>query len=107
MLKALRQYKDSCNEILRQFANKYSLTYGEDVWVDEHIGTKAKLDQYYFHFYDIVTALEKNVPKEDLLEWYNYDTDLSLNYWMDSLRSEVIEKLKEEFSNNQFKLKTR
>ncbi len=73
----LTEYANTCNEIARLFEIKY---FGKDAdlppdWVADRVGEVLIVNDYFFDMRDILTALEKNVTRKKLFEWYDYYTE--------------------------------
>lgn len=100
-----QEYEKICNRYLVEFANKYELSLEPDAWVGGEVGTVAYVSDYYFGFDDIRRCVDENVKWEDLIEWYDYNTEagmlelnqINLKSWMmgaPRASKETIEEIK-------------
>ena len=64
-----------------QFATKHELTFNR--WLNDSVCIFDN-DQF-ISFDDILTDLELNVPKGEILKYYESESDLSFMEWLNSL----------------------
>ena len=75
----LNNYYDSCNALLEAFCKKHYFDY-EDArqsWVAGGVGEIVCCGDYYFNMDVIVTDLKEDAPEEELIKWYDYNTECS------------------------------
>lgn len=66
--KALGNYYEACNELVKEFCKKQDFTF--DDWIGDEVGGHASFDSYWvFVFGDIVTDLELKAPKGLIKKW--------------------------------------
>ena len=73
-----QEYEHICNRYLVEFANKYDLSLEPDAWVGGDVGTVAYVSDYYFGFDDIRRCVDEDVKWKDLIEWYDYNCEVSI-----------------------------
>ena len=71
-------YEAAVTNYLSAFMKQYDLTCDPEPWVGNEIGTIAEVGDYFFSFYDIKRCVDENVKWEDLIEWYDYTTEVSI-----------------------------
>lgn len=75
--KIIRNYENSCNEIVGKFCKKQDIEL--DFWVGDEIGGIASFCcQYFFNIEEILLDLKTNQPKWLILEWQDYVTDYNV-----------------------------
>ena len=76
---SIREYKDACNNILAEFAEKYEVQVDSDCWVAGDVGTVACInEEFYLNMEDIILMLEMDVSFDEMLMWWDYNMDVSL-----------------------------
>jgi len=76
-------YEDACNDYLRVFCEKHNFDYEPDCWVANDVGGIAGIcDTYFFDMETIITDIQKEAPKDELLKWYDYCMDM---HYLDSV----------------------
>ena len=71
-------YEAAVTNYLSAFMKQYDLSCDPEPWVGNEIGTIAEIGDYFFSFYDIKRCVDENVKWEDLIEWYDYTTEVSI-----------------------------
>ena len=71
-------YEAAVENYLSAFMKQYDLSCDPEPWVGNEIGTIAEVGDYFFSFYDIKRCVDENVKWEDLIEWYDYTTEVSI-----------------------------
>ena len=71
-------YEAAVTNYLSAFMKQYDLSCDPEPWVGNEIGTIAEVGDYFFGFYDIKRCVDENVKWEDLIEWYDYTTEVSI-----------------------------
>ena len=66
-------YINACNAYLKAFCEMYGLVYDPDFWVE--VGTIIEVGNYYVNMDTIRTAVDKGVPREEFVKWYDYCMD--------------------------------
>ena len=74
-MKELESYYNACNALLKAFCEKHEFDYedAKDSWAANDIGGVACCGDLFFGMDVIVTDLEKDAPKEELMSWYDYE----------------------------------
>jgi len=72
---AIKNYKQSCNDIVNSFAKKQGLVF-QDWLVDELAGVALFESEHCFHLPDIIHDLKTKQKKGFILEWYDYRLDI-------------------------------
>ena len=68
---AIKNYKKSCNDIVKSFAKKQGLVF-QDWLVDELAGVALFESEHCFHLLDIIHDLKTKQKKGFILEWSDY-----------------------------------
>ena len=71
-------YEAAVTNYLSAFMKQYDLSCDPEPWVGNEVGTIAEVGDYFFSFYDIKRCVDENVKWEDLIEWYDYTTEVSI-----------------------------
>ena len=71
-------YEAACTNYLSAFMEQYDLSCDPEPWVGNEIGTIAEVGDYFFGFDDIKRCVDEDVKWEDLIEWYDYNTEVSI-----------------------------
>ena len=71
-------YEAAVTNYLSAFMKQYDLSCDPEPWAANEIGTIAEVGDYFFSFYDIKRCVDENVKWEDLIEWYDYTTEVSI-----------------------------
>ena len=71
-------YEAAVENYLSAFMKQYDLTCDPEPWVGNEIGTIAEIGDYFFDFQDIKRCVDEDVKWEDLIEWYDYTTEVSI-----------------------------
>lgn len=71
-------YEAAVENYLSAFLKMYDLSCDHEPWAANEIGTIAEVGDYFFSFYDIKRCVDENVKWEDLIEWYDYTTEVSI-----------------------------
>lgn len=71
-------YEVACINYLSAFMKQYDLSCDPYPWVGNEIGTIAEVGDYFFGFDDIKRCVDEDVKWEDLIEWYDYNTEVSI-----------------------------
>ena len=71
-------YEAAVTNYLAAFMEQYDLSCDPEPWVGNEIGTIAEVGDYFFGFDDIKRCVDENVKWEDLIEWYDYTTEVSI-----------------------------
>lgn len=66
-------YINACNAYLKAFCEMYGFYYDPDFWVE--VGTIIEVGDYYVNMDTIRTAVDKGVPREEFVKWYDYCMD--------------------------------
>lgn len=66
-------YINACNAYLKAFCEMYGFYYDPDFWVK--VGTIIEVGDYYVNMDTIRTAVDKGVPREEFVKWYDYCMD--------------------------------
>lgn len=76
--KDLKQnYEQACNDYLKAFCDMYELQYeGDEAWVARQHGTLAYIGDYYFNFDDIRLCVDRRIPWNEVISWYDYNTQV-------------------------------
>lgn len=70
----LSAYYNSCNDLLQAFCNRHDFDYDDkESWVAGDVGDVACCGDYFFNMDVIVTDLEEEPDKNELIRWYDYD----------------------------------
>ena len=69
-----QRYTEACEEYLKAFCESYELSYEEDSWVGDEVGTIAMVGDHYFDFNDVIKYAVDNQLRDydELLEWEDY-----------------------------------
>lgn len=84
-------YEYLCNEYIKAFCNKQSLTFHG--WVADQIGGIACFNGFYFNFQDIVWDVNSKQKKGVIIDWYyeNLETpEKSINYFNYTKRLRIV-----------------
>lgn len=75
----LQAYYGSCNALLEAFCEKHDFDYedAKQSWVAGCVGEIVCCGDYYFNMDVIVTDLKEDAPEEELIKWYDYNTECS------------------------------
>lgn len=104
-------YEAACTNYLAAFMEKYDLSCDPEPWVGNEVGTIAEVGDYFFDFQDIKRCIDEDVEWQDLIEWYDYNievsilglTTINLKSWLkgaprvDKMRIEEIKAKRKEF----------
>ena len=71
-------YEAAVTNYLSAFMKQYDLSCDPEPWVGNEIGTIAEVGDYFFGFDDIKRCVDEDVKWEDLIEWYDYNTEVSI-----------------------------
>ena len=71
-------YEAAVTNYLAAFMEQYDLSCDPEPWVGNEIGTIAEIGDYFFDFQDIKRCVDEDVKWEDLIEWYDYTTEVSI-----------------------------
>lgn len=71
-------YEAACTNYLSAFMKQYDLNCDPEPWVANEIGTIAEVGDYFFGFDDIKRCVDEDVEWQDLIEWYDYNTEVSI-----------------------------
>ena len=71
-------YEAAVTNYLAAFMEQYDLSCDPEPWVGNEIGTIAEVGDYFFGFDDIKRCVDEDVKWEDLIEWYDYNTEVSI-----------------------------
>lgn len=71
-------YEAACTNYLAAFMEKYDLSCDPHPWVGNEVGTVAEVGDYFFDFQDIKRCVDEDVKWEDLIEWYDYNIEVSI-----------------------------
>ena len=71
-------YEAAVTNYLSAFMKQYDLSCDPEPWVGNEVGTIAEVGDYFFGFDDIKRCVDENVKWEDLIEWYDYTTEVSI-----------------------------
>ena len=71
-------YEAAVTNYLSAFMKQYDLSCDPEPWVGNEIGTIAEIGDYFFDFQDIKRCVDEDVKLEDLIEWYDYNTEVSI-----------------------------
>ena len=71
-------YEAAVTNYLSAFMKQYDLSCDPEPWVGNEIGTIAEIGDYFFDFQDIKRCVDEDVKWEDLIEWYDYTTEVSI-----------------------------
>lgn len=71
----LNRYNDVVNEYLKVFCQKQEMDYqdAKKSWVADNVGGVCLVGDYYLDFSDIKCDVDKDAPKGEIFEWYEYD----------------------------------
>lgn len=94
-------YINACNAYLKAFCEMCGFYYDPDFWVE--VGTIIEVGDYYVNMDTIRTAVDKGVPREEFVKWYDYCMDCgslgipSLNFdsWLRGCPRMSDEKIRE------------
>ena len=67
-----KNYKKACNDYLRAFCEKHDFDFDDAYWIADDIGGVADCGSYTFDMATIKTDIDEDVPKEELMPWYDY-----------------------------------
>ena len=74
-----KEYEACCNLYVQMFCDKQGFDEQDfDGWISGPGEIAEFITQYYFNISDIIYDLTTNQPKGFILEWQDYNTDLSL-----------------------------
>lgn len=73
-----RNYEKACNDYVDIFRSMYDFR-GEGFWVGDEVGGIYAIADEYYDMREIVTAVELDISKQDLEEWYDYHVHATLN----------------------------
>lgn len=93
----LQNYENNVIEITKIFCKKYfgdCYKYHDDDWIGGDVGGIISINDYYFNFSDILTALEYKATEKELFGFYDYSLEkfikekisLSLKYYLKYFR---------------------
>ena len=71
-------YEAAVTNYLSAFMKQYDLSCDPEPWVGNEVGTIAEVGDYFFGFDDIKRCVDEDVKWEDLIEWYDYNTEVSI-----------------------------
>lgn len=71
-------YEAACTNYLAAFMEKYDLSCDPQPWVGNEVGTIAEVGDYFFDFQDIKRCIDEDVEWQDLIEWYDYNIEVSI-----------------------------
>ena len=71
-------YEAAVTNYLSAFMKQYDLSCDPEPWVGNEVGTIAEIGDYFFGFQDIKRCVDEDVKWEDLIEWYDYTTEVSI-----------------------------
>lgn len=75
-MKLFKDYNTACDKLAAEFIKRY---YGEEAdggdWVADEAGGVLYVNDDYWDFKDILTALKENVPSATLFKWYSDQVD--------------------------------
>lgn len=71
-------YEVACTNYLAAFMEMYELSCYPHPWVADEVGTVAEVGDYYFDFQDIKRCVDEDVPFDTLMEWYDYNYEVSI-----------------------------
>ena len=71
-------YEAAVTNYLAAFMEQYDLSCDPEPWAANEIGTIAEVGDYFFGFDDIKRCVDEDVKWEDLIEWYDYNTEVSI-----------------------------
>lgn len=71
-------YEHFCNEYLRLFCLKHDFDFDDakDSWIGDRIGEVVCIGDYIFDMRTIRIDIDRNVPEEELLKWYDYSMEV-------------------------------
>lgn len=75
--KTKQQFNDACNAYLEVFCEKHGFDYGEakNSWIDNEVGGCCFLGDFFVSFDDIKTDIDKDAPKEEYWNYYEYSLE--------------------------------
>lgn len=68
-------YINACNAYLKAFCEMYGFDYYPDFWIGDEVGGVIELGDYFVNINTIRTAVDRNVPREEFVKWYDYCMD--------------------------------
>ena len=71
-------YEAAVTNYLSAFMKQYDLSCDPEPWVGNEVGTIAEVGDYFFGFDDIKRCVDEDVKWQDLIEWYDYNTEVSI-----------------------------
>ena len=71
-------YEAAVTNYLSAFMKQYDLSCDPEPWVGNEVGTIAEVGDYFFGFDDIKRCVDEDVKWQDLIEWYDYTTEVSI-----------------------------
>ena len=71
-------YEAAVTNYLSAFMKQYDLSCDPEPWVGNEIGTIAEVGDYFFGFDDIKRCVDEDVKWQDLIEWYDYNIEVSI-----------------------------
>ena len=67
-------YEAACANYIAAFMEQYGLTCDPEPWVANEIGGIVNIGDCFFGFDEIRLCVDNDVPWNDLIEWYDYNT---------------------------------
>lgn len=64
-------YINACNAYLKAFCEMYGFDYYPDFWIGDEVGGVIELGDYFVNINTIRTAVDRNVPREEFVKWYD------------------------------------
>lgn len=81
MAKDLRSnYEKACNAYVAEFCKKHEFDVRDAEWVGGDVGGVILIADYYISLEDIMTDIEKDVPRGEYWKYYSYSLDCA---WLD------------------------
>ncbi|MGN0045673.1 hypothetical protein [Alistipes indistinctus] len=68
-------YINACNAYLKAFCEMYGFDYYPDFCIGDEVGGVIELGDYFVNINTIRTAVDKGVPREEFVKWYDYCMD--------------------------------
>lgn len=69
------EYNKIVEKYLEIFYEKHGLEL--EYWVQDNPGTIGQFGDYFFGFDDIRYDIDNNIPKDRLIEWYDFNLEYS------------------------------
>jgi len=76
-MKQIKNYRSACEKVADEFVKKYyeRPRDNDDFWVADEIGEVLVVGDEYWQMRDIVQALDEDIDRDDLFEWYWHCVD--------------------------------